>query len=269
MHHMIETLETRRMLHVSAVRDGVLFVVGGEVNTVISIFSGKRTFTLRSIDGGIAGEDEVYNYSSVNSVNIQFGSKNDVLNVGSLRLPMVIRGGGGNDFLSGGTDRDYIRGDGGRDTIQGNGGPDRMDGGSAGDLLVGGPGRDIADYSKRTERLEVTIGDTPNDGEIGEGDNVRWDVEAVWGGSGNDSLQQTANRAAALYGYGGSDTLVGGGLNDSLYGGEGPDQLLGNDGNDLIVSNDDGASPIIDEANGGNGTDTAESDGIDLKLLIP
>ena len=90
-----------------------------------------------------------------------------------------------------------------------------MDAGSAsdgGDTFNGGNETDTADYSRRTSNVNVTLDGTGNDGETGEQDNVKADVEDVNGGGGDDNLTaQTASSVQnALNGNAGDDTLDGG-----------------------------------------------------------
>ena len=64
----------------------------------------------------------------------------------------------------------------------------------------------------------------PNDGAAGENDDIRDDVEALAGGSGNDVLIGTA----------GPNRLIAYGGQDVLRGGAGPDELIGwDDGDEL------------------------------------
>jgi Ca2+-binding RTX toxin-like protein len=150
----------------------------------------------------------------------------------------VLQGGSGNDVLE-------ADGVGYPVTLQGNGGNDSLVGGGGGDLFEGGGGVDTADYSARTQNLAIGLGTFADDGAAGEGDNVRTDIEAVLGGSGNDSLN--ADNVAH------DVTLSGGGGADSLVGGSGDDLLNGNGGNDTLRGNLGG-----DVFNGGSGIDTAD-----------
>ena len=51
---------------------------------------------------------------------------------------------------------------------------------------------DVADYSRRSAPLTVTLNDgVRDDGEAGEGDTVDWGVEGVLGGSGDDLIVGT------------------------------------------------------------------------------
>ncbi len=87
-----------------------------------------------------------------------------------------------------------------------------------------------------------------------------------------DSFSQTGSNAAALYGFGGNDTLSGGSGNDTLVGGMGNDSLTGGAGVDLLdggEGNDNFAFNLVtdlfaststvaltDSILGGDGTDT-------------
>ena len=86
----------------------------------------------------------------------------------------------------------------GADVLDGGPGDDRLWGGDGDDRLVGGPGRDVlsggaglhdrADYSGRTAGVALTLDAVANDGEPGEGDDLRADVEDLLGGRGADRL---------------------------------------------------------------------------------
>lgn len=100
----------------------------------------------------------------------------------------VLRGGDGDDILIGGEGRDRLFGRDGQDTLQGDAGADRVDGGRGDDLLQGGLGPDVIIgrggtdtvlYVGRTGAVSVTLDDRADDGEAGEGDNVRSNVELV------------------------------------------------------------------------------------------
>src|SRR5215213_1432099 len=85
-----------------------------------------------------------------------------------------VLGGSGNDTLTGTSASEELNGAGGDDTLRATAGAD---------TLIGGSGRDLADYSARTKALSISLDDSADDGEAGEGDDVRSDVERVWGGS--------------------------------------------------------------------------------------
>jgi Ca2+-binding RTX toxin-like protein len=85
-----------------------------------------------------------------------------------------------------------------------------------------------------------------DDGAVGEGDDIKADVEIIKGGSGDDILNAYAitTTDVVLIGNAGNDILTGGSGNDDLCGGAGDDKFMENPGNDNIV--------------GGAGIDTAD-----------
>lgn len=100
----------------------------------------------------------------------------------------VVRGGDAADILIGGAGRDRLLGRRGDDTLQGGDDADRLDGGPDDDQLQGGLGPDVligrggtdtAVYVGRSTPVSATMDDVANDGEVGEGDNIRSSVELV------------------------------------------------------------------------------------------
>lgn len=157
--------------------------------------------------------------------NIVAGAGNDTL-IGNAQSNLLV-GGDGNDLLDGGY---------GADSIYGGAGP--SDWGEYDDF-------DIVRYDWATVALTATL-----DGQVifaglpNETDEIRG-VEAIWSGSGADSL--TGNGAAnELRGGGGKDTLVGGGGDDTLWGQGGQDRLDGGLGNDIVVYSDNTTPVRID-----------------------
>jgi Ca2+-binding RTX toxin-like protein len=219
----------------------------------------------------------------------------------TLTIPATLDGGSGDDELEGGAGDDLLLGGDGDDGIRGHRGNDTMDGGFGADDLEGDGGFDPADYSSRTNPLDIDllVFDDVNfgaDGEAGEGDDVP--AERVLGGAGNDRISGflhplvPGNDAAhALFGGPGNDTLNGGGGNDQLFGEAGNDVLLGGDGDDYLEGGaggdelygqagrdalfglagngrlfaDDGAA---DTVRGGQGDDGAEADPLDDVLAV-
>jgi RTX calcium-binding nonapeptide repeat (4 copies) len=129
----------------------------------------------------------------------------------------------------------------GNDQITGLGGPDVFDEGrsaNGSDTLFGNSGIDLVDYSKRTRRVDVHMGDVVrNDGEAGEFDFVDPNVNDALGGSAGDFLTGGSG-ANALTGNGGGDTIAGNGGDDRVTGGTGEDLLTGGAENDTIDSVD-------------------------------
>ena len=179
--------------------------------------------------------------------------------------------GGGDDTLNGGNGDDDLTGGAGADVLNGNAERDMLDGGTGADVLSGGADIDSVTYSDRSGGVSVTLDNVVNDGEAGENDNVRSDVQNVIGGSGNDVLTGSA----------GTNVLAGAAGNDVLDGGTGPDTLSGGAGGDTVTyagrSNgttvtidgvaDDGESgesdnigPDVENLTGGSGPDSLTGD---------
>jgi hypothetical protein len=210
------------------------------------------------------------------SLTVTGGNERDVFSANSLTFGVTLAGGGGGDSLSGGAGPDALDGGGGRDTLSSNDGNDVLDGGddadslNAGagdDTLQGGGGRDtlrpgtgadqvhggegfdIATYSERTEPLTITLDDQPGDGEAGEGDDVRGDVEDLLGGAGSDVLTGNA----------GDNVLAGGDGGDRIDGGAGIDTYAADDGDDVLVARDGNREQV----DCGGGADHATGDLVD------
>src|SRR6185295_14762220 len=79
--------------------------------------------------------------------------------------------------------------------------------------------------------LTVSIDGVANDGDTGEGDNVKTDVETVVGGDGADTLTGSSGNNKLVGGIG-NDSLNGAAGDDILDGGVGADVMVGGAGND-------------------------------------
>ena len=147
-------------------------------------------------------------------------------------------GGSGNDLLVASDDPNFIEGlwgKAGDDVLRGLGGQDTFRGGGAADVIEGGSGIDRAFYDDHAGPVNVSLDDVANDGNpaVNENDNVKSDVEDVWGSRGDDQL--TGNGGPnKLFGDAGNDHLDGLGGDDELYGGDGSDFLDGGAGADLM-----------------------------------
>ena len=221
-------------------------------------------------------------------VNVQLGEGNDKLNPGGCGVSGSITADGGtqNDRLTGGGDIDLLRGGDGIDTLHGCDGNDTLEGGAGfGDIVSGGPGADVLSggdggsdtvtYEDISAPVSVTLDDVPTDGAVGEGDNVKPDIEKIFGGAGGDSLTGSSV-ANIISGRAGNDTITGGnetstfdyqsnptatcspGTCDTLNGNEGDDSLFGQGGSD-VLRGDLG----LDRLDGGSGNDRLETrDGV-------
>ena len=181
-------------------------------------------------DDGSAGEgDNVL--GSLGS--IEGGSGDDTLESGADAASLA--GGAGNDTLVGSPEGESLLGQDGDDDIAAGGGNDSVAGGAGTDLLSGGPGHDEASYAGAVTPLRLTIGDGPNDGAAGEGDDIQADVEDLIGGSGADVLIGTAE-ANRLVGLGGADRMFGGDGADRLEGAGDGDRLDAGPGPDSVIA---------------------------------
>jgi Ca2+-binding RTX toxin-like protein len=257
--------------------DGTLVVNGTNGNNTIGLSIFNST-AVRAVSDGIIAN---FSRTAVKRISVFGMSGNDIITIGAGVFGShidggagddAITGGGGNDNLNGGdgVDRltggggnDWLKGGNGNDNLVGNDGNDRLDGGGNSDVMSGGSGVDTGDYSSRSAAVFVLLDNINNDGQSGELDNLRADVENVWGGNGADRLTGSSI-ANNLRGGGGNDTLSGGAGNDTLNGGGGADSLLGQDGNDRLEARDG----VIDVLNGGTGTDSAQFDSTDKRTSI-
>jgi Ca2+-binding RTX toxin-like protein len=149
--------------------------------------------------------------------------------------PDEVSGGPGDDALDGsaigpvGVDQaDTLRGGAGNDSLEGGDANDTMAGGTGLDTMSGEAGQDTVEYTTARSAVEVTLNDRRDDGERGERDNVRTDVENVSGGGLEDTF--TGSRTA--------NTLDGSAGEDFLDGRRGRDELLGGASVDVVRARD-------------------------------
>ncbi len=152
---------------------------------------------------------------------IESGDGDDEVGNGTV-LAGTILAGPGRDFVSDGDGAQVIDLGPGDDTdLQGTGR----------DVVLGGPGTDLVEYGVTAAPLSIRLDDLANDGRAGEGDNLRADVENIFGGGGSDVLVGGAANNA-IRGGAGNDLISGLGGNDDLFGYEGADNLFGGTGTD-------------------------------------
>lgn len=192
-------------------------------------------------------------------VTFDLGDNSDSLEVASGAIPVIARGGegndrllaygagpssldggGGNDHLFGGLGADSLLGGPGGDDLRGDvvfdgkdfvtsttsGGDDLLAGGPDADQYAGGAGFDTISYADAIAALTIVFPRPPDEGASAPGqgaqdEGIPQDVEGVIGGAGPDSI--TGNRA-----------------NNRIEGGPGNDTLTGNDGSDLLAGGADG-----------------------------
>src|SRR5688572_3248282 len=193
---MIETLENRTLLTTTLSDAGVLTVDGsnGAANDHIRVsnafIAGKSLIRVEHFNQGL---DLLYPAYKVDLIVVNGFAGNDLLRLFSdVAKNAVLNGGDGDDDLIAGEGDDKLLGGNGNDFLNGQHGDDLLDGGFGADDMFGGHGVDTATYASRIAGVVVTLDGVANDGQVGEGDNVRPDVENLIGGHASDSLTGSA-----------------------------------------------------------------------------
>jgi Ca2+-binding RTX toxin-like protein len=197
----IESLETRQMMAANVTASlygGTLTINGTNRDDFIVV----RQFNNRiSVDNvRIAGSGYIH------KIVVSGFDGNDVVRLDAngtpgqaVRVPCLVFGGNGNDFIVGGNANDELQGNAGNDTLYGLNGHDRLFGQDGHDLVFGGAGND------------QLVGGAGNDellGEIGH--------DQLWGQDGYDWLE----------GGDGDDHIDGGAWYDVAFGGRGSDRFV-------------------------------------------
>jgi Ca2+-binding RTX toxin-like protein len=186
------------------------------------------------------------------------GDQEDIGTASDSRFEAIM-GSSFDDTLFGAPHAELFNGRGGRDAIAGGDGDETFisESRDGADDYHGGPGRDFISYHERRQPLNVTLDNAANDGESGELDNVRSNVENVMGGHADDTIRSLGAFSSLDGGPGtGIDILDGGAGPDTLSGREGTDSLSGGSGNDVIFAQDG----LPDNVDCGSETDTADRD---------
>ena len=260
---LVESLETRKLL-TATLSGSILTITGTDRPDRIAMERVPGGFRVHETTSGQTNITS-WTLAQVSKIVIRSGDAGDFVNIGKLAIPCDIFGGKGTDTLSGGGGNDTIRGEGGNDNLFGSDGRDLLNGGIGADEILGGGGKDTVDYNQRTANLTIGLGTAADDGEAGEGDNVRTDIEIVIGGSGNDRISTNSGRPVEFFGRAGNDTLIGGSGADILDGGAGNDSIMGQGGNDIIQA----ADGQIDTISGGGGVDDGTFDDNDVLSDVP
>jgi Ca2+-binding RTX toxin-like protein len=241
---VIENLEARRLFDVTYV-NGVLTYLGTAGQDHIEAYQNSTHLVVTN--NGVTAYHKLKGLARF-AVEGGDGADRIIVSSKTVTIPVSLAGGRGSDTLSAALGNDTLFGGAGDDYMFGGDGNDLLDGNSGSDDFLGGNGaRDIASYFARVNPVTVGLGNFADDGEVGENDNVRTDIEMVYGGAGNDTMSTTSGKAVRFFGFDGNDSL------------------LGNGGDDYFVAND-GTADII---NGGSGTDTAETDDLDTVTEVP
>ena len=208
-----------------------------------------------SLNGGVGDDRLVRNALQSYDVILDGGPGNDTLDAGATgSLGAADHGGEGDDmYLGSPVEPDAFVVDPGADTYMGGSAPERIE--------------DSMSYGETVEPQIVSLDGVANDGRAGEHDNVKADIEKVYGGGAGDRLSAGAI-SAELYGGPGADRLVGGPGDDWLDGQLGNDVILGGGGDDGLLDGDetpqvqDPQQPSAgsDRLDGGAGSDQLMSD---------
>jgi Ca2+-binding RTX toxin-like protein len=227
----------------------------------------KRTQGVTVTLGASADDGETGENDDISDAEILVGGAGDDTMTAAAGAAVTMSGGKGSDTLTGDSGADVLDGEAGNDTLAGGGGDDTLNGGDGNDtfdegttsngrdVFNGGTGIDTVDYSHRTANVGIRAtmdGLAANDGEAGtEGDNVKADIENLFG---------TDN----------ADDISGNALANHIKGGLGGDRLQGGDGDDVFdegadLSSGDHDSDLIV---GGKGIDTVDYSGRTAALTI-
>jgi len=230
---LCEPLEIRRLL-----ATGVVEVKGTPDADVIKISKSGSTITVK-----IGATATIIPPGPVHAIRIRAFEGNDSISVGgTLKIPLIVYGGAGNDTIFGSLGADKLSGGDGDDSIHGDRADDTLGGGAGNDKLFGDAGAD------------VIKGDDGNDSIIGDGgdDNLKGGAgnDTINGGEKDDSVEGGAGNDA-IHGNTGRDSLRGGADLDTIFGDTDNDQLFGGDGNDSLDGGQDD-----DMLDGGEGNDT-------------
>jgi Ca2+-binding RTX toxin-like protein len=190
-----EVLESRVLLS-AFLADNVITVDGTGGDDVISFdvhYPSPPSPPTAAVSVTVNGQTQRFdiNVQTFRGVIVSAGAGDDRVTFGDdwslAGTRNTLDGGDGNDSLTGGA---------GGETLLGGAGDDVLDGATGPDTFVGGDGLDTADYSRRTDPIQVTKDGQPDDGQffdpcnddfcLGhlpgvEGDNVAADSSASSG----------------------------------------------------------------------------------------
>jgi Ca2+-binding RTX toxin-like protein len=280
----IESLESRRLLAVTAVFAGGVLTVTGDNNANAITVSRDVAGKVLVNNGAVVISGSTATTGNTTSIDVfgLGGNDNLALNETNGVLPKArLFGGANNDTLTGGSGADALSGESGNDLLFGRAGGDRLAGGSGNDTLTGGAGSDQALGDSGDDRIIWNPGDGSDLNEGGDGTDT---VEVIGGtagetflaeGVGNRVLFQRVDPAPFTLDIGGTEKLIlsakagddsffggtglagltsfkvdGGSGNDTLIGTDGADNLLGGDGIDFVDGN-----AGVDVADLGSGND--------------
>lgn len=151
----------------AATRSYTVLLAGGDEANMIRIWLSRdgRQYVIDSVVqlevGGEVCEhpaedpyELVCDAPSIAGFEVNAGGGEDRVQVApSVKVPVTMRGGGGDDTLLGGSAADKLVGGRGNDRLLGGRGDDQLYGGPGNDLLIGGPGNDVLNGGAGNDRL--------------------------------------------------------------------------------------------------------------------
>ena len=197
---------------------------------------------------------------SITTETIRGGAGNDTLE--GRDLNDRLEGGLGNDVLAPGAGTNVALGEDGDDALMPSGTQQGTTTGS--DDFSGGAGSDLVSYAERT--APVVVSPSAADGQAGENDTIRTDVERLVGGSASDTLElalPVTTIAGSIDGRAGDDKLTGATKAPvTITGGDGTDAVTGGPGPNVLNMRD----AIPERISCGDGKDQLDAD---LKDPLP
>ncbi|HUR76895.1 MAG TPA: calcium-binding protein [Acidimicrobiales bacterium] len=232
------------------------------------------TTTAYSVRVADSADDETGGYAFTVRPECTLNGTTDADTITGTNGNDVICGLGGADKVSGGDGHDIIIGGTGDDSVDGGAGDDVILGertGDGADVVVGGSGGDVLSYAERSASVSVDADAQGDDGEVGEADNVRADIETLVGGGGDDRLLGSAGNNT-LAGGPGADVLDGAGGDDTFLSAadpDGADVFAGGDGRDHVSWAERGL-PVVADPDGvadDGGAGEGDNVGGDVEML--
>ncbi|MFL5843509.1 MAG: calcium-binding protein [Solirubrobacteraceae bacterium] len=168
-------------------------------------YSARSTPQMVTVGDGQANDGDAGEGDNVNDAErLLGGSAADKITGGGEASRLV--GNAGNDTLVGGSAADVLIG--GAETGESGSGNDTLDGGRGADDMRGGDGTDSVTYATRSGGVTISPDDVADDGEPGEADNVRSDVETLISGAGDDVFKVRDGRTQTIVCGAGTDAVT-------------------------------------------------------------
>jgi hypothetical protein len=213
---------------------GILDIEGTSTADNISVTSDGTSIHVTA-NGSSAGSFNIAT-NALTGILVNGKGGGDTINIdSSVLLTPTVFGGAGPDSITGGGGSNVLSGGAGSDTLVGGAGTNVLYPGllqtfaasTAGrDLLIGGSGFTIADFSYRTDGMFLSNNGQNNSGDANFAEHITImpSVNAIWGGSGADTIVGTVP-GEFLSGGNGPDSITGGGADDLIVGGLGKDNV--------------------------------------------